>query len=51
MAFFKQIVKIRDDIVDSQHIILGKHDACIYNEDIVPVFIKDHILPNLPQAT
>ena len=48
MTFFQQVIKIGNDVVNSQHIVLGEHDAGVYYENIIPIFIEDHILPNFP---
>ena len=46
-----QVVEIRDDVIDPQHIIFREHDAGINNEDILAVFVKHHIFSNFPQTT
>jgi hypothetical protein len=44
-------MEVGDDVIDAQHIVFGEHNAAIYDQDLLAVFIEHHILPHLPQAT
>jgi hypothetical protein len=46
----QQVVEIRDDVIDSQHIVVGEHNPGVDDQDIVAVFIGHHILAYFPQA-
>ncbi len=49
MALVIQIMEIRDDVIDPQHIILWEHDARIDDENILTIFDRHHIFPDFPQ--
>jgi len=45
-----QVAPVRDDVVDSQHVRFGEHDACIDDEDVAAMFDAHHVLADFPQA-
>jgi hypothetical protein len=48
MAFFQQVIEIGNDVINPQHIVLGKHDARVNDQNIIPVFVEDHIFSDFP---
>ena len=51
MTFIQQVIEIRDDVIDPQHIVFGEHDTGVHDHEVVPILVNDHILPNFPQAS
>ena len=51
LALAEQVLEIGDDVVDPQHVVLGKHQAGVDHQDVVPIFVGHHILANFPQAS
>ena len=45
------IFKIGDDIVHSEHVVIRKHQPCIYNQDLPVVLVHHHVFADLAQAT
>ena len=45
-----QVSKIRDDVVDSEHIVFGEHDPRIDNQNVVAIFNGHHVLADLPKT-
>ena len=50
LLFVAQIVPIRDNIVDAQHIRFREHHPGIDNDDIAAIFDNRHVLAHFPQA-
>ena len=44
------IAHVRDDIINTQHVIFGKHQACIYNKRRTVFFNHHHIEADFSQA-
>jgi len=46
-----QVLKVRDDIVDSQHVVLREHQAGVDDDGVIAVLDRHHVFADLPQAT
>ncbi len=46
-----QIVIVRNNEIDPEHIILREHNAGIDDEDIIPIFDDGHILADLAKPS
>src|SRR5512145_1083761 len=51
IGFLSQILVIGNDVINPEHIVLGKHDACIHNQDLVIDFVGSHVLAHFPEPT
>src|SRR6266508_31169 len=49
IGFLTQIFIIGNDVINPEHIVFGKHDACIYNQNLVVEFVGGHILAHFPK--
>ncbi len=49
-AFF-HVFKIRDDIVNADHVTIREHHPGVHDQDLVVIFIDGHILPDFTQST
>ncbi len=48
---FLNVFEIRDDVINSRHIMIGEHDACVYDENVLSIFVDHHVFPDFPQTT
>ena len=51
VALVRQITKIGNDVVDSQHVILGEHDAGVDNQNVRAILDGHHIFADFPQTS
>jgi len=45
------VFKVRDDVINPDHVVVGEHHTGVHHEDFTAVFVDGHILPDLPQAS
>ncbi len=51
VQFIVQIGGVGDDQVDAKHLLIGKHQSRVDDDDIFAVLDGHHVLANLAQAT
>ena len=51
IAVLLKVVEIRDDVIDSKHVVLGEHDACIDHKDVFTKLDDGHVLAHFTGAT
>ena len=45
---FLDVFEIRDDVINPRHIMVGEHDACIYDENVLSIFVDHHVFTDFP---
>ncbi len=51
VALLRHIAEVRDDVIDTKHVVFREHDPGIDDQYIFAVFNGHHVLADLPQAT
>src|ERR1051325_7409790 len=51
IGFLTQILIVGNDVVYSEHVIAGEHDACIHDHNLVVELVGGHVLAHFPKST
>ncbi len=49
IGLLTQIFKVGNDVVDPEHIVFGKHNARIHNQNLILELVGSHVLAHFPK--